>query len=491
MVNIKVADADLNMEELLGQSFKVFSPELGKMIEGLVISVAKNKILVDLGGNLTGIIAGKELHDSMSTAKSYKIGDALSSIMVEEENNDGMVVLSIRKAAQVYAWDRFDKAYKEGTSIQVIAQEANKGGLLSDIDGIKAFIPVSQLAPLHYPRVDNADLNQILAKLEALIGTKFEVKVIAIDRELNKLIFSEKEAVAVNRETTLANLKVGQKVKGVISGVVKFGIFVAFNGIEGLVHISEIAWGHVKNPNEFGKIGGPVEVLVIGKDDNKISLSMKRLISDPWLDVAKKFKIGKDVDCAVNKVTQFGAFVTLNDDINGLIHISEIAHEKINDPKDHLSIGQKVKARVISVDLDDHRIGLSIKSLILPPEPKKIQKEEKVIEKKVEKVKEKSKTKEITDTPKDKDVAKKEEKESVKVKKNDEEKTEKKEKKSTVKKTVKKVKKDVEEKEPKVSKVKVSAKEKAVKKDSANKEKTKKTTTKKKTASTKKKTTKK
>lgn len=392
MSKVQIKDPHLSMEELLKGSQDIIQLQLGGLVDGVVIAKTKNKILADLGGSMTGVVSGKELQDSLETAKSLKIGDTVAAVVVEDENEEGMVVLSIRKAGQIQAWDRFDKAHKEGKTIQVVAQEANKGGLLLDIDGIKAFIPVSQLAPLHYPRVDNADSSQILSKLEALIGTKFNVKVITIDREMNKLILSEKEAMADDRETALVDLKVGQKVEGTVSGIVKFGIFVAFSGIEGLVHISEIAWGHVKNPREYAKVGDRVEVLVIGKEGDKISLSMKRLLPDPWLEVAKKFKIGTDVDCTVNKVTQFGSFVTLENDINGLIHISEIAHEKVNDPRDYLSVGQKVTARVISVDLDDHRIGLSLK--VLKPVPVKeekfkaeggVQNEEKESKKKVKK----------------------------------------------------------------------------------------------------------
>ncbi len=452
MYKVKIKDPNLSMEDLLKGSSEIVQVELGSLVDGVVVAKAKNKILLDLGGSLVGVISGRELHDSLETAKSLKEGDTVSAVAVEDENDDGMVVLSIRKAGQIQAWDRFDKAHKEGQTIQVVAQEANKGGLLLDIDGIKAFIPVSQLAPLHYPRVDNADASQILAKLEALIGVKFNVKVITIDQEMNKLILSEKEAMADDRVNALANLQVGQKVEGVVSGIVKFGIFVAFEGIEGLVHISEIAWGHVKNPSEYAKVGDKVEVLVIGKDGEKISLSLKRLLPDPWLEVAKKFKIGTDVNCTVNKVTQFGAFVTLQNDINGLIHISEIAHEKVNDPRDYLTVGQKVTARVISVDLDDHRIGLSLKVLKPAPEKKEEPKAEiadaEIIEKEVPaEVKEEAKEEKKED--KTKKAAKKDEEAEVKEE----------EKESKTKKTSKKKEEKVEEdKEKKKTKAKKTTK---------------------------------
>lgn len=351
------------MEKLLNDSPNIMFPVPGSVIEGTVTDIYKNKILVDLGGISTGIIAGKEAHDSVGTIKELDIGDEISAYVIDPENPDGLVVLSLRKASQEKSWRQFVDAHESGDVIAVKANEANKGGLLLEVDGIKGFIPVSQLAPMHYPRVNGADSNEILKRLNDLVGKDFEVKVINVDHDNGKLILSEKAAMYEQRETALKKLKIGQKVKGEISGIVKFGIFVAFNGLEGLVHISEIAWGHVKDPAEFGKIGDEVEILVIGIEGEKISLSMKRLTPDPWLEAAKNFKIGKIVDGDVNKVTQFGAFVQLGEDINGLIHLTEISDEPLEDATKELKVGDKVKAKIISVDPDEHRIGLSIKAL--------------------------------------------------------------------------------------------------------------------------------
>lgn len=270
------------------------------------------------------------------------------------------------------------------------ANEANKGGLLLDINGIKGFIPVSQLAPMHYPRVNDADMNMILHRLQALVGEKFMVKIINIDKDNGKLILSEKAAMEEQRKAALANLKIGDKVAGKISGIVKFGIFVAFDGLEGLVHISEIAWGHVKNPSDYGKLGDKVEVMIIGLDGDKISLSMKRLISDPWLEAAKTFQIGNDVEGEVNRLTPFGVFVKLSDEINGLIHITEIANDTVKDPGELLKLGDKVKARVIAVEPEEHRVGLSIKALAVKSLPKKeveYEKKSDDVEEKAEEVK--------------------------------------------------------------------------------------------------------
>jgi small subunit ribosomal protein S1 len=351
------------MDELVKNMPEIQFPKPGSIAEGTVSAVIKNKILVDLGGASTGVITGKEAHDSVGTLKSLKDGDSISAYVLEEENDDGLVVLSLRRASQEKTWDKFKKANETDDIITVSPNEANKGGLLLNIDGIKGFIPVSQLAPLHYPRVDGADSAKILARLQKLIGVDLEVKVINLDEAGGKLILSERAAQKDVRKKSLDKLDVGQKVKGKISGIVKFGIFVAFEGLEGLVHISEIAWGHVKDPSDYGKLGDEVEILVIGKDDDKISLSMKRLVPDPWIEASKNYKVGTVVDCEVSRITPFGAFVRLDDEINGLIHVTEIVDEENADVGSILKVGDKVKAKIINIDAEDHRVGLSIKAL--------------------------------------------------------------------------------------------------------------------------------
>lgn len=351
------------MDELLANSKDMALPLPGALIEGVVVTIWKNKILVDLGGVATGIVAGQETQDSSNTVDTIKAGDLISAYVLEEENDDGLVVLSLRKASQQKTWDKFVKAYGTAEAITVSASEANKGGLLLNIDGIKGFIPVSQLAPLHYPRVNGADSGRILERLQKLIGIPLLVKIINLDREGGKLILSERAAEEEERMRSLGKLEVGTKVKGKISGIVNFGIFVTFEGLEGLVHISEIAWGHVKDPNDFGKLGDPVDILVIGKERDKISLSMKRLTPDPWIEATKKYKVGTVIEGVINRITPFGAFVKLDDDINGLIHVSEITDKEIKDAGEMLKVGDKVSAKIIAIDPDDHRVGLSIKAV--------------------------------------------------------------------------------------------------------------------------------
>ncbi len=351
------------MDELLNSSIDFKLPTPGDLVDGTVVAIWKNKVLVDLGGIATGIITGQEAHDSAGTLKSLAVGDSVSAYILEEENEDGLVVLSLRKASQQKTWDRFVKAFETDETITVTPNEANKGGLLLSIDGIKGFIPVSQLAPLHYPRVNGADSSQILTRLQKLIGVHLLVKVINLDKEGGKLILSERAAEEEERDKALGKLEVGQKVKGKISGIVNFGIFVTFEGLEGLVHISEIAWGHVKDPNEFGRLGDEVDILVIGKEKDKISLSMKRLVPDPWIEATKKYIVGNTVKGVVNRITPFGAFVKLDDEINGLIHVSEITDTDLADAGEALKVGDEVEAKIITIDPDEHRVGLSIKAM--------------------------------------------------------------------------------------------------------------------------------
>lgn len=368
------------MDELLNSVEEIALPKPGDLVEGKVVTVWKNKVLVDLEGIATGIISGHEAHDSAGTLKDIQVGDSVTAYILEEENEDGLVVLSLRKASQQKTWTKFVDASEKDEIIEVKATEANKGGLLLNIDGIKGFIPVSQLAPLHYPRVNGADSSQILTRLQKLVGIPLNVKILNLDREGGKLILSERAAEAGDRKDALDKLDVGQKVKGKISGIVNFGIFVTFEGLEGLVHISEIAWGHVKDPNDYGKLGDQVEVLVIGKDNDKISLSMKRLVPDPWVEATKKYKVGTVIEGEINRVTPFGAFVKLDDEINGLIHVSEITGDDVNNPTEAVKVGDKVTAKIITIDPDDHRVGLSIKAVNEPENDDAEEVEEEVVE---------------------------------------------------------------------------------------------------------------
>ncbi len=351
------------MAELMKSSPAVFRAEPGELVEGTVVFRGKNKILIDLRGVATGIISGRELRDSFNTFKDLKEGDMVSALVLEEESDEGLVIMSLRMASQKKAWDRFHDMVAAEQTMKFTAQEANKGGLIANIDGIRAFLPVSQLSPVNYPRVGSSDAGEIINRLKKFIGHTFTVKIVTMDEEAGKIVVSERDAMAEERAKALEHLKIGDVKDGVISGIVKFGLFVTFDGLEGLVHISEIAWGHVKNPSEHAEVGDRVTVKVIGVDGDKLSLSMKQLTKDPWEEVAERYPVGKKVSGSVVRFADYGAFIKLEKDINGLVHLSEIAHQKVNDPAEVLTIGQKIDAQVINIDVDERRIGLSIKAL--------------------------------------------------------------------------------------------------------------------------------
>ncbi len=455
----KITDANITMEDLLSHSVDYEKPELGAVISGRVVSVSKNRLVVDLNGVAVGISTGRETHDSGDTIKDLNVGDDVKTVVIEEENDDGMVVLSLKRASQATTWDNFEKAYRDGDIIEVSVSEANKGGLLIDVDGIKGFIPVSQLAPAHYPRVEDANSTQILSRLQKLVGIKLSVKIINLERSSGKMILSERAAQQGKARASLGELKVGDRVKGRASGVVKFGIFVTFDGLEGLVHISEIAWGHVSNPHQYAKVGDTLDIEIIGIENDKLSLSMKRLIPDPWSVIEDKYPIGGKVKGTVNRFSPFGAFVQLEDDINGLIHLSEISDQKVEDPGDFLEIGEEVEAIVINIDRDEHRIGLSLKGKKRTSKKKadEPEEEEKNVEEKVDEALAEEDAKEKKEEKAKKKAAKKEKEEKA------EEEVEEKEEKEE------KPKKKAAAKKP-AAKKKAPAKKKAVAKKKEEKE---------------------
>lgn len=378
MAKASAAAQTAMMEELMKNSPPVFRPKPGELVEGSVVYKGKNKILVDLNGVTTGIIAGRELRDSFNTFRELQEGMDVAALVLEEENDEGLVVLSLRMASQKKAWERFHTLTEQDETMKFTAQEANKGGLIANIDGIRAFLPVSQLSPLNYPRVNNADAGEIINRLGKFVGHTFTVKIVTMDEEAGKIVVSEREAMSEERAKALEGLKIGEVKEGLVSGLVKFGLFVTFEGLEGLVHISEIAWGHVKNPAEYAKMGDRVTVKVIGIDGDKLSLSIKQMTKDPWEEVAERYPVGKKVSGSIVRFADYGAFVRLEKDINGLVHLSEISHAKVTDPSEALTIGQKIDAQVINIDVDERRIGLSLKALqpIDAETLKKIQEEE-------------------------------------------------------------------------------------------------------------------
>ncbi len=352
------------MKQLLAdEKNKIKIPQEGDLIEGTIIDIGKQAIYLDLGPIGTGVIFGRELQDGLGTIKALKPGDKIKATVIDMENDDGYVELSIRTASYELAWEEIYKKMQTGDILTAKIREANRGGLIAELYGIKAFLPVSQLAAEHYPRVDEGDKSQILALLNKLINKDLRVKIIDANKEEEKLILSEKETYAAEERQAISSLKVGDAIEGVISGVVDFGAFVKFNSaseggkeMEGLVHISELAWQLIENPRDIIKVNDRVKAKIIGIDGTRISLSVKALKEDPWSIL--KYKVGDVVSGTVHKITPYGAFVYLDKDIHGLIHISELG--SIEEARKRLTVGKTDKFKIISLEAKEHRMGLSL-----------------------------------------------------------------------------------------------------------------------------------
>ncbi len=364
----KPATAENPMAKLLEKAENLGILKAGDLVEGVVTAVTSTRVWVDIAdGKFTGIISSKELAEAGISMPDFKVGDKIVASVIEQENDEGFVILSIREALRNRGWSSLEEHYRTGAVISARVIEANRGGLIMEADGVRGFLPVSQLTPTHYPRVGN-DKDEILSKLSKFEGVMLEVKIIGLDKDINKLIFSEKAAKQEEFDALTANIKVGEVLTGKVSGVVDFGIFVNFGELEGLVHISEISWDKVDDPRNYAKVGERIPVQVIGIEGDKISLSMKRLVEDRWLDLIKGYKISQVVEGIVTQIMPFGVFVKVDDKVDGLIHISELSFEHVADPNDVVKTGDKLKLKVIDIEPESHRFGLSLKAMQLPDE---------------------------------------------------------------------------------------------------------------------------
>ena len=364
----KVTADSQTMESLIKeQGGKVVPYTPGSVIEGTVVSSSATRIWVDIQGVAVGVIPEREL--SM-LAGELKPGDPVVASVLVIEDNRGNIVLSLRRADRERITNELTGRVKDGQPMQVKVSDANKGGLLIELGDYTGFLPVSQLASEHYPRVENGNADEIYARLKELVGQTLSVKVLTFDNQQGKLIFSEKAAGDSLQELKLKNIKENDVLEGTVTGIVDFGLFVRLgdgeNALEGLVHISEIAWGRVTDIAALYNVGDTVKVLVVSTADNRVSLSMKRLLPDPWQEAAAKYKMGDIVQGTVTRVTQFGVFVRLDNEIDGLVHISEIANERIVDPGTILGLNETFSFKIISIEPQQHRLGLSFKRLNEP-----------------------------------------------------------------------------------------------------------------------------
>lgn len=363
---IKTKTSQHKMSQLLDQIGDLGIIKTGDLIEGKISSVSSTRVWVDIQeGKFIGIISGKELVEAGISMPDYKEGDKIIASVVEPENDEGFVLLSVREALRNKGWNILEEKYGSGEIFKAMVIEANRGGLIMESEGIRGFLPVSQLTPAHYPRV-GSDKDEILSKLSQFENKDFEVKIISLDKNSNKLIFSEKAAHKEEFDKITSNIQVGEVITGKVSGVVDFGIFVSFNSLEGLIHISEISWDKVSDPRNFAKVGDEIQVQVISIEGDKISLSIKRLLEDKWLDLIKDYKVGQIIKGIVTQIMPFGVFVKVNGQIDGLIHISELSFDHITDPTEVVKVNQELELKVIDIEPESHRFGLSLKAMQTP-----------------------------------------------------------------------------------------------------------------------------
>ncbi len=336
-------------------------PAVNDVIKGKVISVERGEIHIDIEGMTTGVVRGRELFAESREYSSLKVGDEVEATVTDLENENGEMELSFRIAGYQKAWDSMKKWMKDGLTLKAKITAANKGGLMLQVEALNGFMPVSQLSPDNYPRVAGGDKNRILEKLREMVGKEIEVKVIDVNETEEKLIVSERAVWEDSQKAVLESYKVGDVVEGEISALTSFGAFIKFGqGLEGLVHISEIAWQRIDHPKDVLKVGDKVKAQIIQLDHSKIYLSVKRIVDDPWKSVKDKYKVGDKVTGKVLKIESFGLMVGLDRDIHGLAHISELSDEPINNLGDKFKIGQEIEFEIVSLEPADHRLGLKI-----------------------------------------------------------------------------------------------------------------------------------
>ena len=359
------------MEELLAQqSGDIPSLKHGDVVEGTIVRIDKDEMLVDVGAKSEGVVSNRELYGRNAESQpELSVGDTVLVYVLQPESTDGHAVLSLRRAGLERKWRSMQEQYDAGEIIEAPVIDHNKGGLIVDC-GIRGFVPISQI--VDFPRRPQNDqprdaAQEIAEKLQPYVGRKLRLKILEVNRKANRLILSEKVALyeerREKRDELFSSLQVGQQVTGTVRSIAPFGIFIDLGGIDGLVHKSELSWNKVNNPEGAYEVGDEVqaEVIDINHERGRISLSIRRMQPDPWQSTVGDLKVGDLVDGTVTKIVNFGAFVRVKDGLEGLIHISELSHQRVAHPGDVVHEGQTLKLKIISLDSERHRLGLSLK----------------------------------------------------------------------------------------------------------------------------------
>ena len=362
------------MKEIIEKNDLLKPPKVGEIVQGKIVGKGKASVFLDLGTLGTGIIYGKEFYEAKDKLKDLKIGDSVFTKITDLENEEGYIELSLTKAGEELAWGQLSDKKEKDESIVVKISGANKGGLLAEVSGIPAFLPVSQLSPANYPKVEGGDSQKILMSLQKFIGKEIEVKIFDFNQKEEKLILSEKAKETKKIKEILKNYKIGDVVEGEITGVVNFGAFIKFSpsvaatkegpaeetpeNLEGLIHISELDWQLIEDPSEIVKVGQKVKAKIIDISNGKVSLSLKALKKDPWKDIEEKYKKGDIVKGEVTKFNPFGVFIKISPQIQGLCHVSEFGSQK--KMEETLKIGEKYDFKILLIEPAEHRMTLKL-----------------------------------------------------------------------------------------------------------------------------------
>jgi len=343
--------------------------EVGANAEGVVLDIDRNSMYIDLSPFGTGIIFGREFLTIKDIIKNINVGDTITAQVVEIEGEEGYVELSLKEARKATIWKEAADYMKDGIVLSLPVQEANKGGLMITWQGIRGFLPASQLGPENYPQVSGGDKARILLELEKLVGKKIDLQIITVDPQDEKLIFSEKHDGAkrpqarrssgANKQDLTEIYNVGDKISGTVTGVVDFGVFVRIaDNLEGLVHISEISWSLVEHPEKMYKVGDEVDVKIIEVESSKVSLSIKSLKDNPWLVVKDKYKKDQEVEAVVIRYNEHGALVSVEEGVAGLVHVSDF--EDLTALKAELSLGTSYKFKINVFDANKQKMTLTL-----------------------------------------------------------------------------------------------------------------------------------
>ena len=351
------------MKNIIQDKDSIQPPRVGEVVEGKVVGTGKSAVYLDLGPVGTGIIYGKEFKEAKTILKDLKMGEKVLAKVVGLETEEGFFELSLREANQEATWKKIEELKEKSEPITISVLGANKGGLLTQVFKVPAFLPVSQLSSENYPRIEDRDPGKILKELQKFLGKEIKVRVLDFSAKENKLILSEKAESGEKIKDALKNYNLEEVVEGEVTAALNFGIFIKFKKedspiVEGLIHISELDWKLIENPNEVVKVGQKIKAKIINIEKNRVFLSLKALKEDPWKSVDKNFKKGEKIKGQVLKFKPFGALIQITPEIQGLIHISEFGSQ--NKMEQTLEIGKKYDFAISLIDSKEHKMILEL-----------------------------------------------------------------------------------------------------------------------------------